>query len=622
MKIKTIRLLLLLSIFSYFNIDTKIQQAYVDQTDTNFFDQLNQSHQDSTFYCSAKLVAPSNISSRLNYHQIYAQAIYDEIQCRQFFHMTLQQKKELFKLNYYDFAQKLLRRDNLSDQAIWALWHEYKNKRLWDWNNEKFENEIKIKEALKLRQKHREQKEALTQPQRLNQFLPEEIIYLKSAYALPINHSESHTVQKFIAARELALQQTENDNFKQYNASHTLTSQAQAYLKLHDIDATHYHNFYGTAVQQQLHNEICSIFEQAATLQRNIPYNSNFLQYSVICADAAHDLNKLEQIQMVVALNNLSFQFLDTVETYSLAAAHGALGGLTNMIVGWAQLPDSISFLAKSLHYVFESCALSSCTLEHGFEDLFTELRDARNEEINIGLQALSQAISDSTGPERVEALVEFAVNFRVPTKILQVLGGVLGVTRSQATLTRSAQAITAVVGEQMTTSETTRELAQTLQKAEMLLQESVVRQTAQQLKNNHISTKSLTPVNIDIIRNQAHNANANSALLTKLKALNNAQADAIKTKHLPDGRIRYYRQEKLSSTPGPTRGSAHITEFNPKTNQVRAWRECYDHSGKINRVHPKMLNGQTLTGQHYPPTKSELEYWLNQKIRNINNEY
>jgi hypothetical protein len=78
----------------------------------------------------------------------------------------------------------------------------------------------------------------------------------------------------------------------------------------------------------------------------------------------------------------------------------------------------------------------------------------------------------------------------------------------------------------------------------------------------------------------------------------------------LPDGRIRYYTEETFSTNPGPTRGYSYVTEHNQNTGQIRSWMECYDHSGNVNRVHPKMLDGQVLKGQHYPPTKSELEYF------------
>lgn len=87
---------------------------------------------------------------------------------------------------------------------------------------------------------------------------------------------------------------------------------------------------------------------------------------------------------------------------------------------------------------------------------------------------------------------------------------------------------------------------------------------------------------------------------------LQEAQKDAVKIKNLPDRRIRYYDVERPARTPGPTRGSSYVTEYNPITGQVRQWNECYDHFGNINRVHPKNIDGQDLYSQHCPPTKKE----------------
>ncbi|WP_201586079.1 hemagglutinin repeat-containing protein [Psychrobacter jeotgali] len=104
-----------------------------------------------------------------------------------------------------------------------------------------------------------------------------------------------------------------------------------------------------------------------------------------------------------------------------------------------------------------------------------------------------------------------------------------------------------------------------------------------------------------------ATNINAQAALKAKLSALQTAQNTAIKTKVLPDGRVRYYAQEKLASKPGSTRGASFVTEHNPKTGFVRQWMESYNHKGEVIRVNPKSINGQQVTGQHYPPTGKEL---------------
>lgn len=101
-------------------------------------------------------------------------------------------------------------------------------------------------------------------------------------------------------------------------------------------------------------------------------------------------------------------------------------------------------------------------------------------------------------------------------------------------------------------------------------------------------------------------NVNAQAALNNKLRALQKAQDVAVRTERLDDGRIRYYAAERSSRTPGPTRGNAYVTEHNPKTGQVRAWAESYDHRGNVTRVHPKMIDGQMVRAQHYPLTGVE----------------
>lgn len=107
-----------------------------------------------------------------------------------------------------------------------------------------------------------------------------------------------------------------------------------------------------------------------------------------------------------------------------------------------------------------------------------------------------------------------------------------------------------------------------------------------------------------------AHSANAQSALAKKLSGLESAQNSASRTKTLPDGRIRYYEAERFARTEGRTRGNSFVTEYNPKTGSTRQWMESYDHSGNVTMVHPKSINGQSVTSQHYPPTKQELDSW------------
>ncbi len=111
-------------------------------------------------------------------------------------------------------------------------------------------------------------------------------------------------------------------------------------------------------------------------------------------------------------------------------------------------------------------------------------------------------------------------------------------------------------------------------------------------------------------ISSEAASINAQAALRAKLSGLQKAQQTAAVTKTLPDGRIRYYTQEVPARTEGATRGASFATEYNPATGSTRQWMESYDHSGNVIRVHPKSINGQPISAQHYPPTGAELESW------------
>lgn len=91
-----------------------------------------------------------------------------------------------------------------------------------------------------------------------------------------------------------------------------------------------------------------------------------------------------------------------------------------------------------------------------------------------------------------------------------------------------------------------------------------------------------------------AENPNAYAALKNKLSALEEAQKSASRVRALLDGRVIYYGVERAARTTGPSRGSSYVTEWNPQ-------------NGNVNRVHPKMTNGQTVNSPHYPPTSSEI---------------
>ena len=412
--------------------------------------------------------------------------------------------------------------------------------------------------------------------------------------------------------RQEALFKTKEQGYQSYNQQHSLSAQAQAYAQLIGIDSSQMKNFQGTALQQQLHAEGCSILEQAAKSQIALPSQSAWLTQAVLCTDAAYQANRLNQIQNVVALNNLGFTLLE----YDKAILTGAFLGVQGAVHSIVHLDQTVKSIAKAVYYVLESAALNCYNEEDGFEDLYIPLRDQRNAEIIAGLKNLGHAIQNSTGPQKVQALTQFAVEFGVSGKIINVVGGVAnlasttavkGVKTIQAEMQTSniKQTVASIVNKIKGSQEIVTDVAKTTQNMQAVAQESnISRAIAKELINaeKKFATKTGKPTP------------PRTADTKKISALKKAERLAHtdkggKTRKLPDGRIRYYEAENFSNTPGPTRGRSKVTEYDPKTERLRIWMECYDHFGKVNRVRPTMINGKEIVSQHYPITyKDTLE--------------
>lgn len=51
----------------------------------------------------------------------------------------------------------------------------------------------------------------------------------------------------------------------------------------------------------------------------------------------------------------------------------------------------------------------------------------------------------------------------------------------------------------------------------------------------------------------------------------------------------------------------SHVTGCNPSTGRLMIWEGAYDHQGKVNRVHSKMVGGGLVSIFHYSPAKSDI---------------
>ncbi len=291
--------------------------------------------------------------------------------------------------------------------------------------------------------------------------------------------------------RQDALFRTEQSDYAAYDQEYVLSPQAQAFLKLHHIDDTQIQNFSGTALQQQLHVEYCNIIEQAASKQAELFYQSDLLKQCVLCADAAYDANQLGQIQMVLSLNNLGFTLLEYGQAIDTGVALAGKGFLHTL----AHPQESIKSIGRAVYFVLETAALNCYSEEYGFEDLYIPLRDQRNAAIAAGLKTLGKKIANSTGPQRVQAFMQCAVEFAIPGTIASVAGGVMGIAESavvkaanavqaETNIAKTVQAVATIVGKSQEAQEVVADVVKVARQAEVAVQESIAQNVAENLLN------------------------------------------------------------------------------------------------------------------------------------------
>jgi hypothetical protein len=419
--------------------------------------------------------------------------------------------------------------------------------------------------------------------------------------------------------RQGALSKTTQQDFMQFDQAYHLTPQTVGFLAAHDVDYKDYQGFFGTDLQQQLHGEMCDVLSQAATLQANFPYPSN-LQTSVVeFADAAYDANKNQQILLASQLMDvdwivlrLSREIATAAIPYGKAIVSGAAHSATDFLHMAAHPIETCKGLGKAICFILETTALNCSEVVLEYPEIYEPRRDKRNAEISQALQSLGSQMANSTGPERVEAITRFGADFVVPGKIIHAIGGVCGAVRSQAKIMRTLEGVASVLGDELGFEEVSQELILATEQLEVVAQEYVVESLATEMQQVKDIAKKHIKSSERISHKQTNNApkevDTRCLLEKNLEIVQNAVKDAERIEKLPDGRIRYYEAETASSTPGPTRGSAYVTEYDPIRGVIRSWYESYDHAGRVNRVHPKMLNGKKIISLHYPHTRKELE--------------
>lgn len=307
--------------------------------------------------------------------------------------------------------------------------------------------------------------------------------------------------------RQDALFQTIDQGYLQYDQAFNLTPETCGFLAAHGIDYKNFQNFYGTALQQQLHQEMCDILSQAGLLQTEFGHSSNLVNSIVDVADAAYDANKSGQVLLAsqlidvdCGLFKLSHEISAAAMSYAQAAvsavAHGTLDILhipVDVFHIVAHPSETCKALGKTIGYVLQTAMLNDREILLANPEMFEPLRDQRNAEVAAELKNLGDKIADSSGPEIFEALLRFGTVAVVPEKILSPIGGVCGAVKAEVNIARAAK-LAAAAGEQVGAEKLAHEVAQAAQKMEQVAQESIAKSLAAEL----MEAKKLALLNSD----------------------------------------------------------------------------------------------------------------------------
>jgi len=547
--------------------------------------------------------------------------------------MSFACKQQLLSLSYADFLKKVTSQESLSDEQILMLWNEFKDKRCWNYGNEKTDYENKLKEFLgdrkvkRLRQQQikdaqerlLQQQQAQSLTQRQKPYVDIELLFAKES--------------SFYAKRTQALAQTAQEGYQKYEASHAVDAQTAGMLEAHGIDSKQFQSLSGTVFQHQLFKECADHYKKAAkALFEHGLRNSGMVGHIVEITNIAFASTQQEACALAVTLSDIAEILADT----SLSLCKGLIEygcNTIDMLRNPQQLAGAlvrgIQFIGGALS-VYDQQGSVGFTNMQACRQLFADDVVLFNQMCEISKKHYVEWYQASSGQEKIQEVTKLVADFTITpwlvSKIMKVVGAVLCEAQNAVKFGRvielaeelglgfqEAQELLYATQEGLpqiptTVLEVETAITSLIESEGLFIElqsESIL--VHEEITNVQKISEKIEYVNKEI---SSYSVNAQDALQRKLRALENIMNDVVKVRELSDGRIRYYTKQALAKTAGPTKGSCFVMEYNGKKGLLRAWQECYDHVGNVNRVHPKMKHGLTLNAQHYPPTKAEFVSW------------
>ncbi|MBI2345280.1 hypothetical protein HYV10_04415 [Candidatus Dependentiae bacterium] len=367
--------------------------------------------------------------------QLLVEAITKELVCRKTYKMTGHQKDKLLSSDYQDIVRELLNLEHLSDQQIWQLWEEYKQKhRVRVGSNNKYEQELKnsLSKRKKERDKQRVQEQEIKkkaeqqqvrqqkeQEQRIQEQQRQELL---KKYNPKILNSfddgldqKSHYISSYYQQREQALQQTINDGGKQHVRGYELDTQTQALLQMQGIDHHQFKSLSGTIFSHQLFCECADHYQRAAKVVFEYGLkNSVLIHHLINFIQAAFEGTKYEQFALAVNLSNMA----EILANSSVSICKGILRSpieLIDLSLHAKQLAASLFKLTLNLGQILvaydgiDSTNLISTKIEQKLAD---ENAQIVHELCSISRSNFKDWCKNSSGQEKLEETSKLIADF------------------------------------------------------------------------------------------------------------------------------------------------------------------------------------------------------------------
>lgn len=234
---------------------------------------------------------------------------------------------------------------------------------------------------------------------------------------------------------------------------------------------------YGTALQQQLHKEICSNFELIASKQREACHKVLFLDAARQCNDASFWSNEFEAVYLAMGLQDLAREccsigawVINQGSVYAQAVAQGVVDSAWDFVHMVGHPVETIQHLGQAAWFVCDTLTLADedsigATLPFAQSQCQEKIDTIRNVTL-----AVSHTVSNSTGPQRVKMITKFGADCLFQHKAMQAVGAVAGIIKTQSRSMRTVEYVADFMGHEPAFATATESIAQATQELETVL--------------------------------------------------------------------------------------------------------------------------------------------------------